>query len=94
MRCERVRAALIALVALVGFAGCQTGATCIRHSDCASGLVCGSDNLCAAPPDATPPDGEIADASRGDAALDAGAADPLHRDEAPAAAVSASEVAP
>ncbi|MCE9573217.1 MAG: hypothetical protein K8W52_08675 [Deltaproteobacteria bacterium] len=70
MRCEHLLAALVALVALVG---CQTGATCIRHSDCASGLVCGSDNLCAAPPDAAWPDAglDAAEDGGGDAARDA-----------------------
>ena len=76
MRCDRISPRVIAIViglmAIVAFAGCQVD-TCIRHSDCLSGEVCGADNVCALPPDAASdagvldagvPDSDMLDARR------------------------------
>ena len=69
MRCDRfVALLLISLWAIL--AGCEAG-TCTRHSDCATGLVCGENGRCVVPP-ATPP---AADADGGATLLDGASSD-------------------
>jgi hypothetical protein len=69
MRCERLVAIFFASLLAVVAAGCDAG-TCTRHSDCATGFVCGGDGRCVVPaptPMSNDTDGgDISDAASAD----------------------------